>query len=171
MGRTVISGGKTFDVAGPQLKVGDRAPDFELISKTADGLKPVRLSDFAGNVLLLSVVPSLDTGVCAIQTKKFNERAQGFAPNIKVLTVSVDTPWAQARFGTENDISILIASDHMNTNFGLAYGTLVPAFRYEQRAIFIVDPTGEIKYVEYVPEIGQEPDYDKAIQAVQTLAE
>lgn len=170
MSRTVIMGGNSYDVVGPVLAVGQNAPDFTLIQKGDSGLREVKLADFAGNVLLLSVVPSLDTGVCAKQTKRFNEEAANLPSNVKVLTVSVDLPWAQARFCGENSISIPTASDHLDVAFGKAYGTYVPHFRFEQRAIFVIDPAGEIKYVEYVPEIGLEPNYDAALAAARHLA-
>ena len=121
--------------------------------------------------LLLSVVPSLDTSVCAIQTKKFNERAAQLPDNIAILTVSADLPFAQARFcGAEGVDKLQTASDHRDVNFGKAYGVLIgegPFQRLLARSIFVVDPDGKLKHVEYVKEIPSEPNYDSALAAVQ----
>jgi thiol peroxidase len=166
MARTTIMGGKEHELSGPEMKVGERAPGFNLRSKGGE----VKLSDFAGKVLVLSVVPSLDTSVCALQTKRFNDEMSRMPDNVKFLTVSVDLPVAQARFCGDNNVTMQAASDHFDVAFGKAYGTLMPDMRWESRAVFVVDPAGEIKYVEYVPEVGKEPNYDAALQAIRTIA-
>jgi thiol peroxidase len=166
--RTVNLKGNPFPVEGPELKPGDKAPDFHL--QQTGTLKELSLQDYAGKTLLLSVVPSLDTPVCALQTKKFNERASQLPDSVVVLTVSTDLPFAQARFcGAEGIDKLQVASDHQDVNFGKAYGTLIaggPFARVLSRAIFVIGPEGNVKYVEYVPEVASEPNYDAALAAV-----
>jgi thiol peroxidase len=168
--RTTGLKGAPFALEGPELKPGDKAPDFRLQQKTDTGLEDVSLKNFAGKTLLLSVVPSLDTPVCAIQTKTFNERAAQLPPNVAVLTVSTDLPFAQGRFcGAEGIDKIQSASDHRDASFGKAYGVLIkegPLERVLSRAIFVVGPDGTLKYVEYVPEVPDHPNYDAALAAV-----
>ena len=168
--RTVTLRGTPFQVEGPELKPGDKAPDFKLQQRTESGLQDISLRDFAGKTLLLSVVPSLDTSVCALQTKKFNERAAQLPENVAILTVSTDLPFAQGRFcGAEGIDRLMTASDHLDVSFGKAYGVLIadgPLARVLARSIFVVTPDGNLKYVEYVPEIASEPDYDAALAAV-----
>lgn len=168
--RTTGLKGAPFRLEGPELKAGDKAPDFKLQQKTDTGLEDVRLSDFAGKTLLLSVVPSLDTPVCALQTKRFNESASRLGDNVAILTVSTDLPFAQGRFcGAEGIDKIQSASDHRDVNFGKSYGVLIaegPLERVLSRAIFVVAPNGNLKYVEYVPEVPDHPNYDAALSAV-----
>lgn len=167
--RTVNLRGTPFAVEGPELKPGDTAPNFRLQQNTPDGLKEITLDDFAGKTLLLSVVPSLDTSVCAQQTRTFNQRAAQLPENVAILTVSMDLPFAQARFcGAENIERLQTASDHITGDFGRAYGLLIaegPLKRVLARAVFVIGPDRKIKYVEYVPEITQEPNYDAALAA------
>ena len=168
--RTVALRGTPFHVEGPELKAGEKAPDFTLQQRGEAGLKDVTLADYAGKTLLLSVVPSLDTPVCAIQTKKFNERAAQLPENVVVVTVSTDLPFAQGRFcGAEGVDKLECASDHRDASFGKAYGVLIadgPFQRVLARSIFVIDPAGTLKYVEYVPEIASEPDYNAALAAL-----
>lgn len=167
--RTVTLGGNPVPLEGPELKVGDKAPDFKLQMNSAEGLKEVTLANFAGKTLLLSVVPSLDTPVCAIQTKKFNERAAKLPDNVAVVTVSTDLPFAQGRFcGAEGVDKLECASDHRDVNFGKSYGVLIAGGPFERvlaRSIFVVDPAGTLKHVEYVGEVANEPNYDTALAA------
>ena len=167
--RTTSMKGTKFALEGPELKVGDKAPDFTLQQKTDSGIEDVRLADFAGKTLLLSVVPSLDTAVCAIQTKTFNERASQLSDRVAILTVSTDLPFAQARFcGAEGIDKIQSASDHRDVSFGKAYGVLIsagPLERVLSRAIFVVGPNGDLKHVEYVAEVPDHPNYDAALSA------
>lgn len=160
--------GEPRTVIGPALKPGDKAPDFELL---ANDLSEVTLADSAGKVRLISVVHSLDTGICDAQTRRFNEEAASFGDDVVILTVSVDLPFAQKRWcGAAGVDQVETLSDHRDMNFGDAYGTHVKELRLEQRAIFIVDRDGIIRYVEYVPEIGQHPDYEAALAAVRQVA-
>jgi len=156
-------------LAGPELAPGDQAPDFTLISNKFES---VSLSSFADKPLVISVVPSLDTGVCTKQTLRFNQEATALAEQASFITVSADLPFAQARWCGSNDVSaIQTLSDHRAMSFGASYGTLVPDFRIESRAVFVVGRDGMIRYAEYVPHIGHEPDYDAAIAALHaTLA-
>ena len=168
--RTVAFHGNDFPLDGPEIKVGDKAPDFKLQGAVKDGLPEVTLADFAGKTLLLSVVPSLDTPVCAVQTRKFNESAAALPENIAVLTVSADLPFAQGRFcGAEGVDKLKVASDHRDVNFGKAYGVLIAGGAIERilsRAIFVIGPDNAVKYVEYVPVISDEPNYEAALAAV-----
>jgi thiol peroxidase len=152
---------------GPELKPGDTAPDFALQNSK---LATVTKNDFAGKPLVLSVVPSLDTPVCAKQSKRFNEEAAKLGDAVAVVTVSADLPFAQARWCGANDATNLqTLSDHMHMSFGEAYGTHVKEARIESRAVFVVDASGTIRYVEYVPQAGQEPDYDAVLAALKQV--
>lgn len=158
---------KPLTVLGPELKVGDKAPEFEL---TDQKLAPVTLSDTSGRPRFFSVVPSLDTPVCDAQTKRFNEAAAKF-PGVDFYTVSMDLPFAQRRwcnsFGAEH---IKMLSDHRSGSFGMAYGTLIKDQRIESRAIFVLDKDDTLQYVEYVKEIASAANYDRAIAEVEKLA-
>ena len=152
---------------GTEVKVGDKAPNFSVL---ANDLSPVTLEDTAGKIRLISVVPSLDTGVCDQQTRKFNEAAAELGENVVVLTVSVDLPFAQKRWcaaaGIEN---VQTVSDHRELSFGQAYGVAIEELRLLARAIFVVDGEGNVTYVEYVSEATNHPDYEAAIAAVKQL--
>ena len=165
-GRTVKMRGNPLPVAGPALRTGDRAPDFKLHQRSPDGLKDVTLHDFAGKTLVLSVVPSLDTPVCEAQTTRFNEEAAKLPANVAVLTVSMDLPFAQARFcGAHHVDRVQVASDHRDASFGRAYGTLIEPLRLEARALFVVGTDGHLKHVQYVPEVTEHPNYEAALAA------
>ena len=168
--RTTALRGTLMPLDGPELKVGDKAPDFTLQQRTESGLIDISLADFAGKTLLLSVVPSVDTPVCAIQTKTFNVKAATLPENVAIVTVSTDLPFAQARFcGAEGVDKLQCASDHRDANFGKAYGVLIaggPMARILARSTFVIGPDGTLKYVEYVPDISSEPNYDAVLAAV-----
>jgi thioredoxin-dependent peroxiredoxin len=159
--------GNPLTVLGPQLKAGDRAPDFHAVD---DGLKPVDLAATGEGVRVFSVVPSLDTPVCDAQTKRFNEEA-GKLPNVSIYTISMDLPFAQKRwcgaFGVDH---VKMISDHRDGSFGEAYGTLIKDLRIMSRAIFVVDPGNTIRYVEYVKEVADHPNYESALGAARSLA-
>ncbi|MER3474504.1 MAG: thiol peroxidase [Armatimonadota bacterium] len=159
--------GQPLTLVGPEMKPGDKAPDFTLIDQS---LNPVSLKDYAGKIVLLSVVPSLDTGICSAQTKRFNEESAKLPEDVAILTISMDLPFAQARFCSNEHIDrVKVLSDHRDASFAQAYGTLVKELRLESRAIFVVDRDGVIRYVEYVPEIASHPNYDAALEAVKRL--
>jgi thiol peroxidase len=159
--------GKPFSLAGPELKVGDTAPDFELMDSS---LKPVKLADTGSGVRIFSVIPSLDTPVCDAQTKRFEDEATGL-PGINIYTVSMDLPFAQKRWCSTFGISkVAMLSDHKDGSFGSHYGTLISDMRIESRAIFVVDAANIIRYVEYVNEVGSHPNYEAALEAVRALS-
>ena len=156
--------GNPLTLEGPQLKVGDKAPDFTLLDNE---LKPVRLSDSGGKVRFLSVVPSLDTSVCSIQTQKFNKEMTALGDKVVSYTISADLPFAQARFCGEHKIDRMkTLSDHREMSFGASYGLKIKDLRLLSRAVLVVDKHDRIAYVETVPEITHEPDYSSALQAV-----
>lgn len=158
--------GNPLTLVGPELKPGDKAPDFEAIDKT---MSPVTLASTSGSVRIFSVVPSLDTPVCDMQTKRFNE-ASPKLEGVKVYTVSMDLPFAQSRwcgqFGVDE---IVMLSDHKEGSFGRAYGTLIAEWRILSRAIFVVDKDDVIRHVEYVKEVADHPNYDAAVEAARKL--
>lgn len=168
MARTVTLKGKPVELEGPELKAGMKAPDAVLKKSLGDWYK---LGEGDGKIRLISVVPSLDTPVCAAQTKRFNEEA-GRHPDVLFYTVSVDLPPAQARFCGAEGIDtqkLLVLSDHFDCAFGKAWGTLIPGLRIEARALFIVDKEGVIRYAEYVPEVAEHPKYDEALKVIKSL--
>ena len=150
---------------GPALKPGDKAPDFKAVDDT---LKPLDLAGTGNGVRIFSVVPSLDTPVCDAQTKRFNEEA-GKLPDVKIYTFSMDLPFAQKRwcgaFGVDH---VKMVSDHRDGSFGQAYGTLIKDLRIMSRAIFVLDKNNVIRYVEYVKEVGDHPNYEAALAAART---
>ena len=151
-------------LVGKQISVGDQAPDFTVLSTD---LNPVSLSDSKGKVRLISVVPSIDTGVCAKQTQKFNQEASSLGDDVRILTISVDLPFAQKRWGGAEGIdAVQMLSDHRDFSFGEAYGVGIEELRLLARSIFVVDKNDKVTYVEYVPEVTNHPDYDKALEAV-----
>lgn len=155
--------GKEFTLIGDELKVGDKAPDFSVLSSD---LSAVTLDSYKGRVKVICAVPSLDTPTCDTEIRRFNQEAAGLDDNIAVLTISVDLPFAQGRWcgdaGVEN---VTALSDHRDTSFGEAYGALIKELRLLTRAVFVVDAHNIIRHVEYVMEISGEPDYDKALNA------
>jgi len=159
--------GNPITLVGPELKVGDKAPDFTLSKSLGEY---VSLQDYAGKVKLISVIPSIDTGVCEAQTRKFNEAASDLGDNVVVLTVSVDTPFAQARWcGAAGVDRVVMLSDYKDNNFGLSYGVYIKEFALDMRSIFILDENNVIQYVEYLSEMSNHPNYDAAIAAVKEL--
>ena len=166
MSRTVTLKGKPLTLSGPEIKVGQKAPDFEM--QASDGAE-VKLSDSRGKIRFLSVVHSLDTPVCDLQTQRF-EREAAKSPAVVIYTVSMDLPFAQARYCGEHNIkNQKTLSDHRKASFGQAYGVLIEDLRLLSRAIFIIDRNDIVRYVEYVPEVAQAPDYDKALTALRKL--
>ncbi|WP_431808463.1 thiol peroxidase [Lysinibacillus sphaericus] len=153
---------------GNEVKVGDQAPDFTVL---ANDLSPVSLKDSEGKIRLFSVVPSLDTGVCDAQTRRFNEEAANLGDDVVIYTVSVDLPFAQKRWCGAAGIDVVqTVSDHRDLSFGEAYGVYIKELRLLARAVFVVDATGKVTYVEYVPEATDHPNYEAAIAAVKALA-
>lgn len=142
--------------------MGDAAPDATLI---ANDLSPKSLSEFRGQTVILSVVPSLDTSVCSLQTKRFNEEAAKL-PNVEILTISRDLPFAQARWcGAEGVDKVTTLSDYRAGDFGKAYGLLIKEILLDARAVLVLDGDGKILHLQIVPEVTDEPDYDAAVKA------
>jgi thiol peroxidase len=155
--------GNPLTVIGPELKPGNKAPDFTVL---ANDLSPVTLAKTAGKVRLISVVPSLDTPVCDAQTHRFNHEAASLGGNVAILTISMDLPFAQKRWcGAAGVDRVETLSDHRDASFGLAYGTLIKELRLESRAIFVVDASNTLRHVEYVKEISTHPNYEAALAA------
>ena len=160
--------GNPQTVIGEKLSVGDKAPDFSLI---ANNLSTVTLADSDGKVRLISVVPSLDTGICDAQTRRFNEEISSLGDNVVGYTISADLPFAQKRWcGNAGVDNVITLSDHKDMSFGNAYGTHYKERRLERRAVFVIDEAGVVQYVEYLPEISQPPDYDAALAVLKKLA-
>lgn len=156
---------ETVTLLGEEQKAGNKAPDFTVI---ANDLSEKTLADYDGKVKLISVVPSVDTGVCAEQTRRFNEEAANL-DNTVVLTISMDLPFAQARWCGANGIeNVETLSDHRLADFGKNYGVLIEELRLLSRSIFVVDENNEITYVEYVPEVTNHPDYDAVLEHLKT---
>lgn len=154
-------------LAGPELKPGDKAPDFRCVGLT---LQPVTLGDTGRAVRLFSVIPSLDTPVCDAQTRRFNEEAAKL-PGVEFYTISVDLPFAQRRYSNTFGIDrVQMLSDHQNVSFGTNYGTLIEALRIESRALFVLDADGIIRHVEYVKETSSHPDYETALRVAAELS-
>ncbi|GIO95901.1 putative thiol peroxidase [Paenibacillus lautus] len=159
--------GNPITLIGPQLKAGDAAPDFT-VSKNL--LEDASLKDYAGKIKLISVVPSLDTGVCDAQTRRFNEEAAGLGDDVVILTISADLPFAQARWcGAAGVDRVITLSDYKSRSFGEAYGVLIKEFQLDMRSIFVVDTNDTITYVEYLGEMSEHPNYEAAIDAVKSL--
>ncbi len=159
--------GNPITLVGPELKAGDKAPDFKL---NKDLMTQVSLSDYAGKVKLISVVPSLDTGVCDAQTRRFNEEAANLGDDVAILTVSVDLPFAQARWcGAAGVDQVITLSDYKERSFGTDYGVFIKELALDMRAIFVIDKDNNISYTEYLSEMTEHPNYEQAIAAVKQL--
>lgn len=154
-------------LVGDEMKAGSKAPNFTVVD---NGLGEKTLQDFAGKKILVSVVPSLDTGVCDAQTRRFNEEAAAFGEDVVVLTISMDLPFAQKRWCGANGIdNVVTLSDHRDASFGDAFGVHMKELRLLARSIFVIDATGTVTYAEYVSEGTNHPDYDKALEALKAL--
>lgn len=154
--------GNPFTLVGPEIKPGQKAPDFTLLT---NDLKPFTLASSAAKVRILSVVPSLDTPVCDAQTRRFNEEASKL-PGVEILSISVDLPFAQKRWcGAAGVDKVTTLSDHRDASFGRAYGTLIKELRLDARAIFVLDPDNTVRHVEYVKEVAEHPNYEAALAA------
>ena len=159
--------GNPITLMGTELQVGDKAPDFVAID---NDLNPVSFDSFRGKVCIVSSVPSLDTPVCDMETRRFNDEAGRLADDVEILTISMDLPFAQKRWcGAAGVDRVQTLSDHRDAAFGQAYGVLIKGFRLLARAVFVVDKEGTIRYIELVKEIASEPDYDSVLTAVKEL--
>ena len=162
----VTFAGNPLTLLGNEIKVGDKAPDFTSVGA---GLVPVKLSDFAGKTIIIAAYPSVDTSVCASQNRRFNAELNQLN-DVVVLSVSCDLPFAQSRFcaaeGLEN---IKTISDHKDLDFGEKYGFVIKELRLLARGTVVIDKSGVVRYIEYVPEVTNEPDYESAIAVVKGL--
>ncbi|MEA2717979.1 MAG: thioredoxin-dependent peroxiredoxin [Actinomycetota bacterium] len=157
-----VEAGQPLTVVGRQLQPGDAAPDFELDCLDESGLRTLRLADTKGFVRVLNVVNSIDTPVCDVQTKKLDWQLDG----ARLVTVSMDLPFAEARWAREAGVRHPVASSHRSEAFGRDYGVLIKEWRALQRSIFVIDGAGHVRYVEYVVDQDQEPDYNAVVDAV-----
>jgi thiol peroxidase len=159
--------GNPLTLVGNEVKVGQPAPDFEVI---ANDMSSVKLSSFKGKVCIICSVPSLDTSVCDTETRRFNEEAQHLGDEVAVLTISMDLPFAQKRWcGAAGIKNVRTLSDHHDASFGKAYGVLIKELRLLARAVFVVDKEGIVQYMQIVDELTNEPDYEAALDAVKGL--
>ena len=159
--------GNPLTLIGPELKAGDRAPEFVVLDKS---LKEVTLRDFSGRIKIISVTPSIDTPVCHIQAMRFNQEAEKLPDTVVILNVSMDLPFAIERFCASERIEKAIPlSDHRDASFGNSYGVLIKNLRLLARAIFVIDRDDMIRYIEIVPQLTNHPDYEKALEAVKKL--
>ena len=165
--KVTTMGGNILTLIGPELKTGDKAPDFT--ARTADFVQ-VSLADYQGKRKVISVAPSLDTTVCDQQTHRFNKEASSFADSVRVISVSMDLPFALKRWAqSEKTLVVDLLSDHMDAAFGLSYGVLIKELRLLNRAVFIIDENDVIRYVEVVSENDNPPNYAAALDAVKRM--
>ena len=163
----IVFKGTPLTLIGPEIKIGDKAPDFSILSNE---LKEHNLKDFSGKTKVISVTPSLDTPVCDLQATRFDKEATNLPDDVVALNISCDLPFAMARFCSAKNIGkVRTFSDHRDVSFGTAYGVLIKELRLLARAIFIVDKDDVIRYIEIVPEVTNEPDYAKALSALKSL--
>jgi thiol peroxidase len=160
--------GNPVTLLGPEIRVGDKAPDFRVVDGS---LAPVTLSDFQGKVKIISSVPSLDTPVCDTETRRFNQEATKLTDKVAVLTISLDLPFAQKRWCAAAGVDrVKVLSDYQDRSFAEAYGVLIKELKLLSRAVFVVGADDVVRYVQHVKEIAMEPDYAAVLGAVKALA-
>ena len=162
--------GEALTVVGRKLRAGEAAPEFALDWLDGEAIRPVQLSDTAGQVRLLNVVNSLDTPVCHIETHRWDGLRASLPSGVKLYTVSMDLPFAQGRWQSGENVGHALLSSHRDTHFGKDYGVLIKEWRLLQRAVFVIDGAGQIAYVEYVADQMKEPDYAAAVAAVEAVS-
>jgi thiol peroxidase len=159
--------GNPFTLLGPEVNVGDKAPDFTVVD---NGLAPVTLASYGGKIKVISAVPSLDTPVCDTETRRFNQEAASLPDNVAVLTISLDLPFAQKRWcGAAGIDRVTTLSDYQERSFAAAYGVLIKELKLLSRSIFVIDADNTIRYIQHVPEVTSEPDYAAVLAAVRSL--
>ncbi len=159
--------GNPLTLSGSFPKIGEKAPDFTALK---NDLSPAGLSDFKGKVCIISSVPSLDTPVCDMETRRFNQEAGDLGEEVAIITISMDLPFAQKRWcGAAGVDKLITLSDHREASFGQAYGVLIKELRLLARCIFVVDKGGVLKYIQLVREIAEEPDYADVLKAAKSL--
>ncbi|MBU2550033.1 MAG: thiol peroxidase [Proteobacteria bacterium] len=155
--------GMPLTLVGREVKIGDPAPDFEVVN---NDLAPVKLSNFKDQVIVISAVPSLDTPVCDLETRRFNSEAANLGNDVVILTISMDLPFAQKRWCGANGVDrVVTLSDHREAAFGTAYGVLIKELRLLARCIFVLDRQHRVRYIQLVAEASNEPDYEAVLQA------
>lgn len=165
--KQVTMKGEPLTLVGHEVEVGDEAPDFTVID---NDLNPVKFSDMEKMRYIITSVPSLDTPVCDAETRRFNEESKKLGSDVQVLTISMDLPFAQKRWCAAKDIdNVKTLSDHRDASFGKAYGVLIEELRLLARTVFVIDKEGKVRYIQFVDEVTNEPDYDKALEAVKNL--
>lgn len=161
-------GTKAVELQGHPVQLQQQAPDFQVVN---NNFKKIKLSDFKGKTVLISVVPSVDTGICSLQTKRFNQEVASADPNVVMLTISTDLPFAQKRYCQAEKIDQLqVLSDAVWRDFGSNYGLLIKDMGILARAVLIVDPQGNLAYQQLVPELAKEPDYAHSLAALKQIA-
>ncbi len=159
--------GNPMTLLGPGLAVGEQAPDFFVVDTS---LSPVSLSTYSGKIKVISSVPSLDTPICDMETRRFNQEAASLPENVIVLTVSLDLPFAQKRWcGAAGIDRVTTLSDYQDRSFALSYGVLIKELKLLSRSIFVIDGNDKIRYIQHVPEVTTEPDYTAVLTAVKEL--
>lgn len=160
--------GSPLTLVGPTVRIGDRAPDFTVLDSA---LQEIHLSDFAGKIKMISVTPSLDTPVCDLQLRRFNQEAASFSDDVAVINMSMDLPFAIKRFCASAGIDKVTAlSDHRDASFGANYGVVIEETRLLARAIFILDKYNTVRYADIVPDLSRHPDYERALEALRDVA-
>jgi thiol peroxidase len=163
--------GNPLTLVGEEVQVGAPAPDFELAAFEQGAMQHVRKADLVGKPAFISVVPSLDTPVCQVQTRTFNQRLAALGDQVTALTVSLDLPFAMNRFcGAEQITTMRAASDYMDRDFGRNWGVLIDELKILARAVFVLDADGIVRYAEVVKEVASEPDYDAALTALERVS-
>jgi thiol peroxidase len=159
--------GNPLTLTGFEIKVGDKAPDVEVLD---NNLSPVRISGFRGKVLIISSVPSLDTPVCDAETRRFDNEISKLGSEVEIITISMDLPFAQIRWCTNSQVKrVKTLSDYREASFGTAYGVLIKELRLLARAVFVLDKEGIVRYTQLVKEVTDEPDYGEVLKAVKKL--
>lgn len=167
--RTITMRGKPLTLMGKAPALGDAAPDFEVLDQEVN---IVRLSEYKNKIKIISVTPSLDTPVCDLQLRRFNNEAAQLPSDVVVMNISMDLPYAISRFCTAAGIDrVKTFSDHRDASFGNAFGVLIKELRLLARSVFILDRDNRVRYVEIVPDLSQHPDYEKALRALRELTE
>jgi thiol peroxidase len=160
--------GNPMTLVGPEIKVGQKAPNFNVVGK---GMQPATLDQFKGKVKVITTIPSIDTPVCDAETRRFNEEASKLPGDVEILSVSMDLPFAQARWcGAAGVDKVTTLSDWRSANFGTNYGALIKELHLLARAVFVVDKNDNVTYVEYVKEVANQPNYEAALDAAKKAA-
>lgn len=158
--------GNPMTLLGKEINIGDKAPDFNVLTKE---LKPFTLNNAKSKIKVINVVPSIDTPVCDMQVRRFNQEAANLK-DVEILSVSVDLPFALGRYcGAQGIDKVITLSDHKDLSFGLAYGFVIEELRVLSRGIVVIDEKNVVRYIEYVKEVSDHPDYEKAIEAIKSL--